>query len=143
MYAWNPWSLFDELHQTMGSSEWPQFDIEDTEDETILTADLPGMTEDDIELVVQGPILVVRGERKLKDGRYAQRRRFYGSFARQFRLGDTYDLDRVKANLANGVLTIELAKAARAKPRRIKLTSGVVDKVKGLLGGSKEHDKAA
>jgi HSP20 family protein len=141
---WNPWSIFDELENTIvGSSKWPQFDIEDTDDETILTADVPGMPEEDVEITVQAPFLIVRGERKMSDGRYLHRRRFYGSFERQFHIGATYDLDHVEANLADGVLRIRLVKAAKAKPRRIKLTSGVVDKVKGLLGGKRDEKQDA
>ena len=54
-FLWNPWSIFDELERSMfaaGSTEWPQFDIEDTDDETVLSADLPGMGEDDVEVTV-------------------------------------------------------------------------------------------
>lgn len=130
---WNPWSLFDELDRSMmmgPSKESP--DIEDTEDETRLSFDVPGMTEDDIEITVTGTVLSLRGERR---GRRAM------TFERRYDLGSTYDTEDVRAHVANGVLTVTLVKAARAKPRRIKLTSGVMDKVKGLLGTSK--DKAA
>jgi HSP20 family protein len=143
---WNPWSILDELERTMvGSSGWPQFDIEDSEDETILTADVPGMREDDVEVIVQAPMLIVRGERKQGERRKSGGRRFYGTFERQFNLGEAYDLDRVEASLADGVLRVRLAKTAKAKPRRIKLTTGVVEKVKGLLGGKKDekHEHAA
>jgi HSP20 family protein len=146
-YSWNPWSIFDELERSMfaaGSSEWPQFDIEDTDDETVLSADLPGMSEDDIEVTVSAPYLVVRGERKPKDGRYVRRARFHGTFERRFWIGEGYDPDQVTAHIANGELTIRLAKAAKAKPRRIKLTSGgLAAKVKGLLGGDKDTKHAA
>jgi HSP20 family protein len=145
-YLWNPWSIFDELERSMfaaGSAEWPAFDIEDTEDETLITADLPGMGEDDIEVTMSAPYLVVRGERKAKDGRYLRRARFQGAFERRFWIGETYDPDGVSAHIANGELTIRLAKAAQAKPRRIKLTSGIAAKVKGLLGGDKEKKQAA
>ena len=135
MYMWNPWSVFDELDHAMSSSRWPQFAIEDSDDETILTADVPGLREEDVELTIKAPYLIVRGERKPSDGRYIARRRFYGSFERSFHLGDAYDLDQVSAHLADGVLTIRLAKAAKAKPRRIKLSTGLVDKVKGLRQG--------
>jgi HSP20 family protein len=144
---WNPWSLFDELERsvfaTTSSSGWPQFDIEDAEDETVLTADLPGMSEDDIDVSVDGHYLTVRGERKLKDGRYVRRARFHGAFERRFWIGESYDPDRVTAHIVNGELTIRLEKVARARPRRIKLTSGLAAKVKGLLGGDKEKQDAA
>ena len=139
---WNPWSLFDDLERSMfdvsSSARWPQFDAEDTEDETVLSADVPGMTEEDLDITVVGNELVVRGERKPKPN--VRRSRFYGAFERRFRIGDGYDHDRISAHVANGELTIRLAKAAKAKPRKISLTSGMVSKVKGLLGGNKEKD---
>lgn len=146
-YLWNPWSIFDELERSMfaaGSSEWPQFDIQDTDDETVLSADLPGMGEDDIEVTVTAPYLVVRGERKAKEGRYLRRARFYGAFERRFWIGEGYDPDHVTAHIADGVLTIRLEKAAKAKPRKIKLMGGgITATVKGLLGGDKEKKQAA
>ena len=146
-YLWNPWSLFDELERSIfaaGSPEWPQFDIEDTDDETVLSADLPGMSEEDIEVTVSGPCLLVRGERKPKEGHYLRRARFHGAFERRFWIGEGYDPDHVTAHIANGELTIRLEKAAKARPRRIKLTSGgIAAKVKGLLGGDKDKKQAA
>src|SRR5688572_11142211 len=136
-YQWNPWSIFDELERSMRSSEWPAFDIVDDDDATTLTADVPGMTEDDIELTATGSLLTVRGQRRREHGNYVSSARWHGSFERRFQLPDGYDLDAVTANVTHGVLTIRLAKAARMKPRRIKLTTGLVDKVKGLLSGDK------
>jgi HSP20 family protein len=143
---WNPWSLFDELERSMfatASSRWPQFDIEDTDDETVLSADVPGMTEEDIEVTVSAPYLVVRGERKAKDSPYLRRARFHGAFERRFWIGDGYDPDQVTAHLANGELTIRIEKTAKVKPRRIKLTSGIAATVKGLLGGDTDRTQAA
>jgi HSP20 family molecular chaperone IbpA len=147
-YNWNPWSIFDELERTLwsanrSSSEWPTFDIEDDEDATTLSADLPGLTDDDIEISVIGQTLVVRGERKAKNTTFVRRDRWYGAFERQFRLDDGYDLDDVRASIAHGVLTIRLTKTAKLKPRRIKLTTSVVDKVKGLLSGGKDKEQNA
>ncbi len=145
-YIWNPWSIFDELERSMfaaGSSEWPQFDVEETEDETVLVADVPGMSDDDVDVTVSGPYLVVRGERKAKDGRYIRRARVHGAFERRFWIGEGYDPDQITAHIANGELTIRLEKAAQAKPRRIKLTTGgIAAKVKGLLAGDKDKQAA-
>ncbi len=141
-FPWNPFAIFDDIERsfwpTTAAPEWPVFDIEDDEEATTLTADLPGMTEDDLEITVTGNTLMVRGERKAKDGRYVRRGRWHGAFERQFQLADGYDLDDVAAQVANGVLTIRLAKTPKLKPRRIKLGGGVVDKVKGLLSGDKK-----
>jgi HSP20 family protein len=101
------------------------------------------MGDDDIEITVSAPYLVVRGERKIKEGRYLRRARLHGAFERRFWIGEGYDPDHVTAHIANGELTIRLEKAAKAKPRRIKLTSGIAAKVKGLLGGDKEKKQAA
>jgi HSP20 family protein len=143
----NPWSIFDELERTFfnvpSSAEWPQFDIEDTDDETVLRADVPGMSEDDIEVTVQAPYLVVRGERKIKEGQYVRRARMHGAFERRFWIGNGYDLDRVHAHIANGEMSIRLEKSASAKPRRIKLTSGIAAKVKGLLSSDNKEKTAA
>ena len=142
---WNPWSIFDELERSLhaaSSPEWPQFDIEDSDDETVLTADLPGMSEDDIEVTMTGRELIVRGERKPRDGRHTHRGRFYGAFERRFWIGDIYDPDHVTAHIVNGELTIQLEKTARAKPRRIKLTSGLAAKVKGLLTSDRDKNAA-
>jgi HSP20 family protein len=102
------------------------------------------MSEDDIDVTVSGPYLLVRGERKAKEGHYVRRARFHGAFERRFWIGEGYDPDQVTAHIANGELTIRLEKAAKAKPRRIKLTSGgIAAKVKGLLGGDKDKKQAA
>ena len=145
-YLWNPWSIFDELERPLfhaaSSPDWPQFDIEDSDDQTVLTADLPGMSEDDIEVTVTGQELIVRGERKPRDGRHIHRGRFYGAFQRRFWIDGSYDPEHVSAHIANGELTIRLEKTARAKPRRIKLTSGLAAKVKGLLTSDKDRTAA-
>ena len=142
---WNPWSIFDELERSFfdaaSSSEWPQFDIVDGNDETVLTADVPGMSDDDLEITAQAPYLVVRGERKAKEGRYLRRARHHGAFERRFWIGEGYDLEHVDAHIANGELVIRLEKAAKAKPRRIKLTTGIAAKVKGLLASDKDKER--
>jgi HSP20 family protein len=145
-YLWNPWLVFHELERAMldtPAATGPVFEVEDTDDETILTADVPGLAEDDLELTVSGPIVTVRGERRPPEGRSLGRTRRYGAFERRFQLDGRHDLDSVRAHLANGVLTIRIAKAEAARPRRIKLTTGVIDRVRGLLTGDKDKQRAA
>jgi hypothetical protein len=72
---------------------------------------------------------------ELERSRYVRRRRFHGAFARRFRLADGHDADRISPHTASGELTLRLAKAAKAKPRRIELT-------KRLLGGDKDKKEA-
>jgi HSP20 family protein len=119
-YLWNRWSTFD-------------FDVEDSDDATVLLADCPGMGEDDLEITVSAPYLIVRGEREARGTRPRS------AFERRFWIGETYDPDRISAHVENGELAIRLEKSARARPRKIKLTrGGLVSKVKGLLGGDRD-----
>jgi len=127
-YYWNPWSMLD---RTVPA--WPMFEVEEADDTTTLTADVPGMRDSDIEVTIVGPNLIVRGERRKSD-------QVIRSFERRLWIGEQYDPDHIEGAVADGVLTIRLAKSARMKPRRIKLASTLVDKVKGLLTGT---DKAA
>ena len=134
-YYWNPWSMFDQLDSMFATPSWPAFEVEESDDATILTADVPGMREDDLEVTVAGPHLIVRGVRKRKNT-------VTRSFERRFWIGDSYDADHIDGAVADGVLTIRLAKAERVKPRKIKLSGGLVDKVKGLLTGDKSKEAA-
>jgi HSP20 family protein len=146
---WNPFSLFDQLERAAFGGhdwfEWPHFDSEETDDELLLTADMPGMSDEDVEITVSGSLLIVRGERKPST---RARRRPYGSFERRFRIADGFDLENVEAELSHGVLAVRIPKLPKAKPRRIKLASGasgggggggVLSKVKGLLGADKSE----
>jgi HSP20 family protein len=142
---WNPFSMLEQLERAAFGSglwlDWPAFDVDDDEAATILSADLPGMRDEDIDVSVSGSILTVRGERKPS----GLSRRPHGTFERQFRLADGYDLDAISAQLTDGVLTIRLPKTERARPRRIKLSAPrrMVDKVKGLLGGASSERNPA
>jgi HSP20 family protein len=131
-HYWNPWSMVDHFDSMFATAPaWPRFEIDESDDAaTILTADVPGMREDDIDVTVAGPHLIVRGERK-------RRNTVTRSFERRFWIGESYDADQITGAVADGVLTIRLAKSERAKPRKIKLAGGLVDKVKGLLTGDK------
>lgn len=140
---WNPFSLFDQLERatigTRDGMDWPAFDSEETDDELLLTADVPGLSDEDVEVTVSGSLLIVRGERK-PSGR--ARRRSYGAFERRFRIADGFDLEHVEAELAHGVLAVRIPKLPKAKPRRVKLASGggVLGKVKGLLSGDRKAE---
>src|SRR5688500_5899529 len=84
--------------------------------------ELPGLALEEIEVVLEGRELNVRGERKsaLPEGASWQRReRFHGNFARALQFGVDLDAERVQARLHQGVLTVTLAKAESAKARRI------------------------
>jgi HSP20 family protein len=87
-------------------------------------ADLPGMTEKDVELSVHDGYLFIRGERKSekKEGGYDSR--WFGRFEQRIALPASVDPDAAEAKLTNGVLTVTLPKKAEARPHRIALKGG-------------------
>ena len=88
----------------------------------VLHADVPGLTEQDFDISVEGSTVTIRGERKVEmpEGYTAHRReRAPVSFARSFELPTRVDAEKVTAILKNGVLTLTMPKAAEAQPRQI------------------------
>ena len=88
--------------------------------------DLPGVDIDSIDLTVEQHVLTVRAERRPK-GEAAERlvtERPQGVFTRQLFLGDTLDVDNLKADYEAGVLTVEIPVAEQAKPRRVVVGGG-------------------
>ena len=107
-----------------GTDGWaPASDIEETDDAFVVTADLPGLSQQDISITVRDNILSIHGERKSerKEGKGARRRveRFAGVFSRSFALPTSVKSDDVQAKYRDGVLTVTLPKREEAKPRQI------------------------
>jgi HSP20 family molecular chaperone IbpA len=105
---------------------WPVFDVAHGDDAIVVTADVPGLGDEDVNVSVTGRILTIEGK--------TSRRGYERAFQKQFTLAEGLDLDHIEAQLERGVLTVLVPKTPKAKPRQIKLGGGVVDKVKGLLG---------
>jgi HSP20 family molecular chaperone IbpA len=98
---WNPWLMFDELERTVHaarSPEWPVFDLVQSDTTVTLSADLFGMTEDEIELRLEGRCLILRGIHP----------HFRAPFERQYQLPDRCDPSEVDAHVTNGILTVTL-----------------------------------
>jgi len=104
----------------------PAVDILEKDGDLILRAELPGMTEKQIELKLEGNTLTLKGERKLenedKKNNYHRVESFYGSFMRTFRLPDTVDMGKISADYKNGVLTITMPQKPEIKPREIQVS---------------------
>ncbi len=94
-------------------------------DQYVLSADLPGIDPDSVDLDVDGQLLTIRAERQPvdEDVKWMVHERPYGSYMRQFTLGDGVDVERITANYANGVLSVIVPMAERAKPRKISVAS--------------------
>jgi HSP20 family protein len=104
----------------------PSVDILEKDGNLILRAELPGMTEKQIDLKIEGNTLTLKGERKMenedKKSNYHRVESFYGSFTRSFRLPDTVDYEKISAEYKNGVLTVTLPQKPEVKPREIQVS---------------------
>ncbi|MDT5323696.1 MAG: hypothetical protein QOF25_848 [Mycobacterium sp.] len=94
-------------------------------DEFIVELDLPGVTEDSLNLDVERNVLTVHAERPSlnQDREMVSAERPRGVFSRQLFLGETLDADQIQASYHNGVLRLSIPVAEKAKPRRIKIAS--------------------
>ena len=112
-----------------GSAQWlPPLDIRETTDAYVVDLDLPGVDAESVEVSFEQGMLVVNGQRPAQRQESAERyfliERPTGGFARSIRLPERVDADRINARYANGVLSISVAKAESAKPRKIQIERG-------------------
>jgi HSP20 family protein len=96
----------------------PDVDIRENDKEIVLEAELPGIDEKDVNVVVRDGVLSLKGEKKFerdeKKETYHLTERSYGAFERMFRLPDSADEDKIKANFEKGVLRIVVPKRPEA-----------------------------
>lgn len=111
------------------NSTWtPAIDIEEKDEEFVLTADTPGMTKKDVKLNIRDGVLSIKGERKVEkedeSGTYHYRERHLGTFCLTFRLPETVNEEKINATFQNGILTVSLPKFEEVKPkeREIKIS---------------------
>jgi HSP20 family protein len=106
----------------------PPVDIYEDEHSVTLKVEVPGLDPKDVDVQVENNTLTIKGERKFekeeKEENFHRIERRYGSFIRSFALPTTVDTDNVKADYENGVLKVQLAKRAEAKPKQIKVNVG-------------------
>lgn len=109
-------------------SAWtPPVDIYEDGDHLVIKADLPDVSEKDIDIRLENHTLSIRGERKFEkqvsEENYLRVERAYGAFSRSFALPNTVNAERINAEYRNGVLTVTLPKREESKPRQIKVTA--------------------
>jgi HSP20 family protein len=109
-----------------GARPWtPAVDVWETENELVMTVDVPGIRQEDIDVRLENGTLTIKGERRFESASdskgYHRIERSYGTFARTFSLPETVDPEKVNAEYKEGVLTISIAKKEVAKPRSIKV----------------------
>lgn len=124
------WNQFDDLfsddffkarRSTPYRAAWPAVDIEETKDGYVLTADVPGLSPDQLDINVDDGVLTLKGERKTErrdegDG-YRRYERTFGSFHRSFVLPKGVDPGAVEAQVQHGQLTVRVPKPAQVSRR--------------------------
>lgn len=127
----DPFREFDRLaQQAFGTSTRPAampMDAYRHDNRFVVELDLPGVDAESIELTVEKNVLTVhaRRQRGAIDGvEYVVGERPHGTFSRQLFLGESLDSDRIEARYADGVLTVTIPVAEKAKPRRIDVATG-------------------
>ncbi len=127
--------LFDEMvgrglwrtseERPLRGSWVPGINILERQDSLVVTADLPGLKAEDVEVTVEEGTLSIRGERKLEEAAegetYHRVERLYGSFERTFTLPNSIDIDKIEARFSNGEMVLTLPKREESKPRSVKI----------------------
>jgi HSP20 family protein len=111
---------------TAGERMWaPLTDMYETKDDLIVSFELPGVSEKDVNVSITGDMLTVKGERRFerdaKDSGFHRLERVYGKFERSMALPIAVQSDKVKATYRDGVLEIRLPKVEEVKPKEIKI----------------------
>ena len=134
------WQEMDQLQREMNrlfdvtsrgrvftAPSYPAMNIWTNEDGQLISAEMPGVHPDDIEIDVTGDALSISGERKqdevAEEALYHRRERSYGTFSRTIQLPFMVDTNKVEANFKNGILMISLPRAEADKPKKITIKS--------------------
>jgi HSP20 family protein len=131
-------SVFDSPAPGNGATmrRWmPAMDLVETEDDFVLRADLPGLSEDDVRIELEDATLTISGERKAEhesksEGFYRVERAF-GAFSRTLTLPQGIDPEAVAASFDRGVLEVRVPKPEQRKPRRIEIGGAAQQTIEG------------
>lgn len=140
---WDPFrdlvSIQDELNRLFGrtfagieplrptaTGAWmPAMDVYETEDKIVAKVELPGIEPADVDVSVEDSTLTISGKREfsseVREESYHRVERRYGAFSRAITLPQTADTEKVEASFDRGVLTVEVSKTEKAKPKKIQV----------------------
>jgi len=133
---YEPVNLFDQFNNeinryfarsrpaTARKGDWvPAVDIREEENRFVLTADVPGVSRENIDITLEDGVLTIRGERSARQESeaegYRRRERVQGAFQRQFTLPDTVNAEQINATVKDGVLEIAIPKLEKPRPKKI------------------------
>ena len=121
---WPEWSLSGSDADDFETPEWsPSVDIDETDEEFKIRAELPGVKKEDVHVTVENGRLTLSGEKKMeieeKSEKSHRKERFYGSFTRAFTLPQGVQPEKAEARYQDGVLCLSLPKSEEAKVKQI------------------------
>jgi HSP20 family protein len=121
--AFGNWPFQGENGSVITSSWTPAVDVVEDKDTVKIVAELPGVKSEDVKLSIENQVLTIRGEKKQeaeeKTERVHRYERSYGLFERAFALPASVDPDKIEARHQDGILTVIVPKAEKARPREI------------------------
>jgi HSP20 family protein len=121
----------------------PAIDVHETADDVVVTAALPGVKPEDVEITMTGQSLIIRGEfkadEKVERDQYLYQERRYGSFGRQLQLPIRVQGEKAEASFENGVLTLRIPKSEEIKPRQIQIKPGAGRAERAVGEGAQEQ----
>lgn len=120
-----------QMNSLFGGSRWARQEIPPVrlatgENAIVLSAELPGVKFEELDLSVTGDVLTLRGTRRaeaVEEASYHRHERVTGPFVRTIQLPERVDGDKAEAHYSNGVLTVRIPKAPEARPRRVEIQS--------------------
>jgi len=134
LFDWYPWRRLEELSRladrllgeatgALIGTPFPAVNVWADDEKAVVTAEVPGVKAEDLDISVESDVLTIRGSRepeKLQEGeRYRRHERGHGQFTRSVSLPFAVDSDRVEARYKNGVLTVTLPRTEASKPKKI------------------------
>jgi HSP20 family protein len=127
LMSWDPFHAGAAWPTGALASFAPDFDVKETPESFVFTADLPGVAEKDLQVQLTGNRLNVSGkresERTEQNETFYATERSYGGFSRSFMLPEGIDTEKAHAQLKNGVLSVAIPKRPETQPRKINVTS--------------------
>ena len=129
LLRWDPFrQMTPSFELDAGDAFAPAFEVKETKDSYLFTADVPGVKDNDLEVTLTGNRLTIGGhrasEKEEKGDTYYSCERKYGAFSRAYTLPDGIDAEHLRAELKAGVLTIAVPKKPESQPKKIAVNAG-------------------
>lgn len=123
-FRWDPYRDFS-FGAEPASTFMPSFDVKETPEAYVFTADMPGIKREDLDIELTGNRLTISGKREaeksVQEAQYFSQERSYGTFTRTFALPEEVESSKVAAELKDGVLQLQVPKSPEVRPQKISI----------------------